>query len=255
VTRAVTLVVPVYNEAGRLQPGAFAEALVAMPWLSFRFVDDGSVDRSAEVIAGLARAYPSRVTLGALPENRGKGEAVRAGLREAIRGEVPFVGFWDADLATPLAELPRLLAPMELDPDILVVLASRVRLLGRSIQRRPFRHYLGRVFATAASLVLRVPVYDTQCGAKLFRNSPALHQSLEARFHSRWIFDVELLARLGAAVPGGLENRAVEVPVSRWMDVGASRLRFSDWLRAPAELVTIWWWNRRTMRSQHDGTR
>ena len=79
------------------------------------------------------------------------------------------VGYFDADLATPVAELERLLAVIGKDPQLEAVLASRVALLGHSIQRKPTRHYLGRLYATAASLALGVAVYDTQCGAKLFR--------------------------------------------------------------------------------------
>jgi hypothetical protein len=124
------------------------------------------------------------------------------------------------------------------------VLGSRVRLLGRSIERSALRHYLGRVFATGASLTLGLPVYDTQCGAKLFRVTPALARVLERPFLTRWVFDVELLARYGQVVSVGsgpaVERRVYELPLQHWRDVPGSKVRPWDFVRSGLELVRIW---------------
>ena len=235
------LVVPAYNEARRLDLQAYGRALAAQDGLHLLFVDDGSTDATAERLRAFAADHPDRIGVRQEPVNLGKAEAVRRGLLQALESEPEIVGFWDADLATPLSELPALIAPLERDPAIHVVMGSRVRLLGRHIERRAKRHYLGRFFATAVSFTLRAPVYDTQCGAKLFRPGPALRDALTARFRSRWIFDVELLARLDRRIPGGLMRGVCEVPLNEWTDVAGSQLRWHAFLRAPFDLARIYW--------------
>ena len=120
-----------------------------------------------------------------------------------------------------------------------MVLGSRIKRLGASIDRKAKRHYLGRVFATFASLTLRLPVYDTQCGAKLVQ-AALVPQLFDQPFLSRWIFDVELLARLRNLVGvQKLLDATIEAPLDKWEDIGGSKLRFSYMMRAPLELWKI----------------
>ena len=105
------------------------------------------------------------------------------------------VGFFDADLATPLGAIDDFLAVLRDRPEVEFVLGSRVMLMGRDIRRKATRHYFGRVFATAVSHALDLPVYDTQCGAKILRANAATATLFDPPFRSPWIFDVELIAR------------------------------------------------------------
>ena len=172
-----------------------------------------------------------------LAHNSGKAEAVRQGLLRALDDGAAVVGYLDADLSTPVSEAVRLAAELAQQPEVQVALGSRIRLLGSQLQRTPARHYLGRVFATAASLTLGLPVYDTQCGAKLFRKSPELVQALATPFSSRWAFDVELLGRL---LRLGIRTEAfLEVPLRSWRDVGGSKLRPLAMARAAWDLLNI----------------
>jgi hypothetical protein len=98
------------------------------------------------------------------------------------------------------------------------------------------------VFATAASLILRARVYDTQCGAKLFRAGPALSEALAAPFLSRWAFDVELLGRLligtRAVTPLPL-SAIVEVPLAVWHDIKGSKLGLGGMARTLRDLAVV----------------
>ncbi|MBT8396563.1 MAG: glycosyltransferase [Gemmatimonadetes bacterium] len=238
--RQVVIVVPCYNESARLRLDLFASFAAGSNDLGFLFVNDGSTDASAEVLSSAVADHPEHFATLSLPRNVGKGEAVRAGLRQAVSNGASVVGFWDADLATPLAELPGMLAVLDGREGIEGVLGARVRLLGRSVERRRSRHYLGRVFGTLASVVLRLPVYDTQCGAKVFVVTDELIFAIKEPFCSRWIFDVELLGRLRAGWGGRAHERLEEYPLRSWADVDGSKLRGRHFLRAAWDLLRIW---------------
>jgi glycosyltransferase involved in cell wall biosynthesis len=238
----VVLVVPCYNEAARLDAAAFTTMVDEIAGLNLLFVDDGSLDDTAEVHQRLCAARPGRVASLVLPCNQGKAEAVRQGLLHALAGPAAWVGYLDADLATPPSEVQRLCTLLAGQDQFDVLLAARVKLMGRSIDRNAGRHYLGRVFATAASLVLRMPVYDTQCGAKLLRRSTALTHALAAPFRGRWTFDVELLGRLVTGAPGIAPvppQRIHEEPLLVWRDVGGSKLNPTQVLQAGLDLALI----------------
>jgi len=237
------LVVPCYNEGERLPVAKFEEFLRRQPEVKMCFVNDGSRDHTAEVLRRLAERNDDRVVVLNLQRNHGKAEAVRRGVLHAIALEpAAYVGYWDADLATPLEELPRFLAAAEEYEDLVVLCGCRLKRLGAVVQRRWRRHLLGRLFATIASTILRLPIYDTQCGAKLIDVRLA-RRIFATEFISAWCFDVELLARTVAAF-GGREQAAghiVEIPLRKWCDVAGSKLRLRHFLVAGLDLVRIWW--------------
>lgn len=238
-----TVVVPCYNEAARLRADSFSEFLSLGFPVRFLFVNDGSRDSTLEMLEGLRLRHPRAVHVLDKQPNGGKAEAVRAGMLQAMTlPGTTYTGFWDADLATPLTSIPDLLAKLA-RPEIQMVFGARVRLLGREIQRKAARHYLGRVFATVVSLLLRLPIYDTQCGAKLFRITPEFEQILAKPFLSRWIFDVEILARFISRHKGHrayVHDAIYEFPLHEWTDVAGSKVGSLDFIKAFGELLTIY---------------
>ncbi len=235
----IQLIVPCYNEEKRLDVAAFLA--LADGDITLLFVDDGSRDGTANVLAELERRGNGHISFLRLEKNSGKAEAVRRGIACALEGSPSFVGFVDADLATPPHEIRRL-AEEAKKSDASVIMGSRVARAGALIDRKPLRHYLGRGFATAASLLLSAQFYDTQCGAKIFRVSDALRVAVQEPFLSRWIFDVELLGRLLIGGPGAapLPERAFrEVPLHEWRDVAGSKLRPSHAFGVASDLARI----------------
>jgi dolichyl-phosphate beta-glucosyltransferase len=242
------VVVPCFNEESRLPRQAFVNFVKKHHDIAFLFVDDGSRDGTRSLLYSLQAAAPSSFAVLSLPRNSGKGEAVRLGLLDALSAEPQFVGYWDADLATPLEELPQFIALGTAHSEVFLIMGARIRRLGSQIDRSISRHYIGRVFATLASLVLGVSVYDTQCGAKLMAAHATLRTALLSPFRGRWSFDVELIQRLinerrrasGVDIRSITRNGIIEVPLARWRDVTGSKVRLRDGLWAFGQLVSLW---------------
>lgn len=239
VARAV-VVVPCFDEERRFEAEPFVD-LARRPGTALVLVDDGSTDGTADVLDRARARAPETIDVVRLDANRGKAEAVRRGLLVAIDRGADLVGYLDADLSTPADEMARLIEHARA-PGVSVVLGSRVAMLGAHIERSALRHYFGRAFATGASMVLRLPVYDTQCGAKVFRCTESLRAALATPFVSRWAFDVELLGRLLVGGPGVAPTPVeaiVEVPLRRWRHVGGSKLHPPAMVKAAIELALI----------------
>jgi dolichyl-phosphate beta-glucosyltransferase len=242
---SATIVIPCYNEAPRLPVHQFKAFACARHLVRFLFIDDGSTDATWSVLEGLCQEDPQRFAARRLPANVGKAEAVRQGVLHAFEAGPDYVGYWDADLATPLEVIPAFCELLDARPDLEMVFGAWVCLLGRAIERKALRHYLGRVFATAASLALGLDVYDTQCGAKLFRATPAVRSLFEEPFATRWLVDVELLTRLiqtrrCTPLPQA-EAVVYEWPLPEWRDVAGSKVKPWDFAKGLWGLAWIYW--------------
>lgn len=234
------LVVPCYRESTRC--GGFLRELrdvtADASWkVTIQVVDDGSGREESEAIARLVRVVSSQSHSGhvaealLLPKNRGKGGAVYAGWDAAPAG-VTWLGFVDADGATPARELRRMIDAASARPDEADGwLASRVKMLGREVKRTIRRHIVGRVYATLSSVLTGFSVYDSQCGCKFIRASclgPIRRFLTETGFG----FDMELLSLLHRS-----GARLIEFPVD-WHDVPGSKVRLvRDSMRM---LVSLW---------------
>ena len=235
----VAIIIPCYNEEHRLpieKIGAFIEQHSNV---SICLVNDGSSDKTADVIGGFAQKFPNQVMAINLGQNAGKAEAIRQGMIHVLPlSDAEWFGYWDADLATPLDEIDHLLSYANQDRGLLM--CSRLKRLGAPVERHLWRHYLGRVMATLISLTLKLPVYDTQCGEKLIRREVA-NDIFSEKFISRWLFDVEIIARIQQKHPDdSIHSQIVEVPVNYWKDVSGSKMLLGHMFYSLVDLVKIY---------------
>ena len=240
------IVIPCFNEANRLCRESFVDYLKSSRLVRFLFVDDGSNDQTVERLHQIQRFFPQRIEVHQLRQNGGKGEAVRQGMLIGTQTDADWIGFWDADLATPLSAIDCFIQRTTRSQRLDVVMGCRLPLMGHQVVRPWHRMVVSRVFAGFASRVLGTRIRDTQCGAKLFRNTGLLESCLQTPFTSPWIFDVELLARLAAVhaqlgQADWISQSVYELPLDEWHEREGSKLKLKDFLAAPFALAKLKW--------------
>ena len=222
------IVVPCFNEEGRLKLEEFKRFINESSGIELLFVDDGSKDDTWRILQEMASGNEQKVYTLKLHKNQGKAEAVRQGVLAALKHNPEYIGFWDADLAVPMDDVKLFIQAITEDKKLMMVAGGRIKRLGSNIHRSQFRHYLGRSFATIVSIHLRLPVYDTQCGAKLL-TSELCRQVFAEPFSSKWFFDVEIFKRMiriyGTQTTIG---SVLELPLKQWIDGGGSKVKLIE---------------------------
>ena len=223
-----SLVIPAFNEVERLRPPLER----SVEWLRGRgrpfeiiISDDGSRDGTASLVERLQMEMPE-LRLVRSPVNRGKGHAVRIGV-EAASGSLVLLA--DADGSTPIDQLVLLEAAIDAGAD--VAIGSRAH--ADNVERRWYRHVVGRSFHLLVRLFGIRGIADTQCGFKLFTAGSAKDLFSRARING-FSFDVEILL-----LAQGLGYRIAEVPVA-WVHQPGSRINLvTDSMRMALDLIRI----------------
>ena len=223
------IVIPCYNEGKRINPNQYLDGLKDFPSQVF-LVDDGSKDNTFEVLKKLEKSAPDRFIAIKTAENNGKAEAVRRGMNEALDKKFKFIGFMDADLATPFSEIPSFLKAFKDNPEANSVIGVRLKLAGHDIQRSNTKTFIQKVIANMGAVLFSPKVSDTQCGAKMFR-ADVLQPAIKEKFSVRWLFDQELLTRLSKLPQNKDKNWLFELPLSKWYDIGGSHVKKSDYIK------------------------
>lgn len=231
----IVVVIPFYNEVNRIDVESFHKIFTEFATYDFLLINDGSSDKTLQFLEEFKLKF-SNVSVLSLTTNVGKAAAIRLGVLSI--SEADLVCYYDADLATPMSELEKLIQFSISNSSYKFVMGARIKLIGNGVKRSLKRHYFGRIFATIVSqFVLKVPIYDTQCGAKVIQYQTA-KQIFEAPFISKWLFDVELLKRIQKS--DNLEEVVKEIPLEIWYEIGNSKIQVADFLRIPFQLFQIY---------------
>lgn len=231
------LIIPCYNEFSRLQASEVVSCVDNLGCIVV-LVNDGSTDKTQDLLQQISLFRPADIKVLNLERNIGKGEAVRAGFNFAISQGASDVGFCDADFSVGYHDLLRIFNKLDESKLAYCVIGSRVAIAGSKIERSVFRHYLGRMFATLVSLILKQDIYDTQCGAKVFCINSVTINVFSEPFHSRWAFDIEILGRINR-LTNFESGRVIELPLLRWIEQPGSKLTVFSRLTTALDLFKI----------------
>lgn len=234
----ICIIVPMYNEADRFDKKALLE-YTQLHDIHFLLVDDGSKDNTQRIIVELSNDNELISSI-SLSKNKGKAEAIRTAVLQLTSAKTfDYIGYFDADFATPLGEIQHFIETINKTYKPFVM-GIRLKRIGAEIRRYKLRHYFGRIIASVISeFILGLPVYDTQCGAKMIETNLAL-QLFKESFHSKWFFDVELIARM-KQIHGKeyCRKNILELPLNTWIDKGHSKISFFDLIKTPFILLKL----------------
>ena len=235
----IALIIPCYNEASRFPVNRFVSFLKKKNAASIYFVNDGSSDNTDSVLEDLRIKFPKHVRVINREKNEGKAAAVRLGMNNALRNnKFDSFAFLDADLSTSIEEC--ILLSEKITKKISFVFGSRIKKLDNKIQRKAHRFIIGRVIATFISKMLRLPIYDSQCGCKIFSREWATLIFSEV-FLTRWLFDVEIFYRLiNHFGRTKIQTKILEVPLSAWIDSENSKVSLFYGIKVWFDLLKIY---------------
>lgn len=241
-----TIIIPCFNEAKRLNTDSFRSSGSIINY-NILFVNDGSSDDTKKMLKTICLNHPKTFFYLNLSQNVGKAEAIRHGVNYLLKEDsVEYIGYLDADLATTLESMDDMVTFLDSSSQFKAIFGIRLKRLGVEVHRSPIRHFLGRIFATVvSSVLLRLPTYDTQCGAKVFHKDFCQYV-FSQKFKSKWFFDIEILLRLKHKFGKNFViNQIYEYPILQWFEEKGSKIGFLTYLFSPFELIKIYYYSRK----------
>ena len=237
--RCVGVVIPCYNEEERLLSDDFLEFVDKHSGYHLCFVNDGSKDKTLDILNKLRKGRESFISVYDCKKNGGKAEAVRLGmLHMSEKEDLDYIGFLDADLSTDLADFDDLVSTIE-NSDYKIVSGSRISRMGADITKESARKIISLTINFIIRKILKMDFKDTQCGAKIFHKD-VIKMAFSEKFLTKWLFDVEIFLRVRKYF--GLQKAKevlCEKPLKRWIHADGSKLSMKDSIKILGQLGQI----------------
>ncbi|CAN1548400.1 CitB Response regulator containing a CheY-like receiver domain and an HTH DNA-binding domain [Flavobacteriaceae bacterium] len=224
----VGVVIPCYNEEKRLLGADFREFVHKNLGYHLCFVNDGSKDKTLEVLQELRQGKEDYISIYDCPQNGGKAEAVRLGmLHLAKQTQFDYLGFLDADLSTNFEDFDDLVNTIS-NSNYKIVSGSRINRMGADIAKESARAIISKSINFIIRKTLEMDFKDTQCGAKIM-SKEVVEKTFQKKFLTKWLFDVEIFMRM-KKIYGKEETKKMvcEKPLNRWVHMDGSKLSFKD---------------------------
>ncbi|MBU2945116.1 response regulator [Zobellia uliginosa] len=235
----VGVVIPCYNEEERLSGPEFKAFAHANLGYHLCFVNDGSTDKTLEVLHELRKGNESNISVYDCEKNGGKAEAVRQGILHMIKDDqLDYLGYLDADLSTDFRDFDDLVKTIE-SSQFKIVSGSRISRMGANITKESARKIISMTINMIIQTILGMPFKDTQCGAKIMDREIA-STMFNKKFITKWLFDVEIFMRMRKHYGKEEAKRIIcEQPLKRWIHADGSKLSMKDSVKIVGQLAKI----------------
>jgi len=235
----VGVVIPCYNEEERLLGKEFRDFAHSNLGYHLCFVNDGSTDKTLEVLEELKKGNESNISIYDCEKNGGKAEAVRLGMLHMAKDpQLDYIGFLDADLSTDFRDFDDLVETLD-QSDFKIVSGSRMSRMGADITKESARKIISMTINLIIRTILRMPFNDTQCGAKVMDRS-VVALMFTKPFITKWLFDVEMFIRMRKYFGKKEAIKLIcEQPLKRWIHADGSKLSMKDSVKIVGQLAKI----------------
>jgi len=235
----VGVVIPCYNEEERLSGVEFRDFAHRNLGYHLCFVNDGSTDKTLEVLEELRKGNEDTISIYDCEKNGGKAEAVRQGvLHLAKDSQLDYIGYLDADLSTDFRDFDDLVKTLQ-NSDFKIVSGSRMSRMGANITKESARKIISMTINLIIRTILGMPFNDTQCGAKIMEKD-IVENMFSKKFITRWLFDVEIFMRMRKHYgKKNVQSLICEQPLKRWVHADGSKLSMKDSVKIVGQLAKI----------------